>query len=62
MKLEKSFLESKTLVVSLLTGLLAQWEPAQEVMKTSPELVGICVGLVFAILRVVTKTKLSSNK
>lgn len=56
--MNKSFLESKTLVISLLTGLLAQWEPAQEVMKSSPELVGLGVGLVFAILRVVTSKKL----
>ena len=62
MRLEKSFLESKTLLISLLTGMLAQWEPAQEVMKTSPEIVGVAVGLLFAVLRVVTKTELRSKK
>ena len=54
----KNYAESKTLAISVLTGLLAQWEPAQEVMKDSPELVGLAVGLVFAVLRLVTTKQL----
>ena len=57
----KKYSESKTLIISTLTALLAQWEPAQEVMKESPELVGLGVGLVFAILRLVTDKKLGGK-
>jgi hypothetical protein len=55
--MSKGYLESKTLIISALTGVLAQWEPAQKVMSDSPELVGLGVGLVFAILRLITSKK-----
>lgn len=54
----KSYAESKTMWVSILTGLLGSYPPAQELMKSNPQLVASGVALVFAILRYFTSKKL----
>lgn len=54
----KSYAESKTLWVSIITGLLGSYPPAQEIMKADPQLVISGVALVFAVLRYFTSKKL----
>lgn len=54
----KGYTESKTLWASIITGLLASYPPAQELIKANPQLVISCVALVFAILRKFTSKKL----
>ena len=54
----KNYSQSKTIWVSIITGLLGSYEPAQELMKSNPQLVASGVALVFAVLRFFTSEKL----
>ena len=52
--MNKSYLKSKTLWVSLICILAPIYPPIQDVVVANPEVVGMVVGGVFALLRLIT--------
>lgn len=55
---KKVFYKSKTFWVSVATGLLGWIPGVQEFLVGNPEIVTTALGVVFAILRFVTKDKI----
>lgn len=61
MKLNKSYVTSKTLWASLVTLLLPLSPDLMELTKENPEIVTTVVGIVFGILRFFTSKKLGKS-
>ena len=53
--MNKSFLKSKTLWVSLIVGIAPLFPAVQTYIKANPEIAGTIVATVFGVLRVLTK-------
>lgn len=58
MQVNKSYLKSKTLYVSLIVAILPLFPDIQEVMKHNPEYLGMILGTVFGFLRFISKGKI----
>jgi xanthine/uracil permease len=58
MKVDKTFLKSKTLWLSLLTIVAGFFPEMQELMKAHPEQVTAVLGLIFGVLRITSSSKI----
>ncbi len=54
----KNPLQSKTLWVSLIVAVAAFFPGVQALVASNPEIIGVVVGGIFAVLRLVTKGKI----
>lgn len=55
--MEKSILLSKTFWVGVVAAIAPLFPAVQAIMASSPEMVGMVVGAVFAVLRLISKDK-----
>ena len=57
--MDKSVLKSKTFWMSLIVALAPLIPPVQAYVQANTEMVGLMVGGIFAVLRVITKDKVT---
>lgn len=60
--MNKTYLKSKTLWVSLIVSIAPLFPEVQEILKDDPEIVGVSIGVIFTILRLLTKGKVTMTK